>query len=295
MAEEEKKEELVAPSVSGFYKLVSTQKPWLIVVVVLVLCACLGVAIFTGVTEEITHRWWWERHTAETPPSPSVTAGALPASNQPHDAPTPTAHPQAKSRQESAPVKPQAVESNDSKQKNISQTHTPSIGSVTGDQNVTGNVVTGNQNIVGNNNQLNLGLFPPRHLQQGLISSSLTYLSVSPASVTILYPQGDSEAYSYGSEIAGMLRSAGWKVDGPQGVLFFSHGAPGYGVSIQYRGDMIKPGQPVPVDLNAAWGRLWQVLETMQGGTDLYCNPSPNMPDSNIHIEVHTNPKAKRQ
>jgi hypothetical protein len=62
--------------------------------------------------------------------------------------------------------------------------------------NVVGNVVTGNQNLVGNNNQLNVGLYPPRVLPADLKSVS-NYLSDLPSKVLILYLQGDGEGYKY--------------------------------------------------------------------------------------------------
>lgn len=166
---------------------------------------------------------------------------------------------------------------------------------VVGNDNVVGNVVTGNQNLVGNNNQLNVGLYPPRIIPTEHLKQFADYLSATPYKVMILYPQGDSEAFKYANGIAQILRGSNWTVEGPTSAMILSSGAPLYGVNVTYTGDTVGPGQTVSYSAETSWGRLAGVLEAIQGGKDVFLTPSPKWTEGLIEVAVYTNPKAKPQ
>jgi hypothetical protein len=160
---------------------------------------------------------------------------------------------------------------------------------------VVGNVVNGSQNIVGNNDQINIGLIPSRHISPEWAVEGAKFLTSYSAKVHITYSQNDGEAYNYAMEIASMLKAAGWSdVGDPSGAMVFSS-VPLYGVKISYLGDSLPPNSLIHLDMNKAWGRLAAVLYTVQGKNDLDLDPKPGRNEGDINITVFTNPKAKTQ
>ena len=158
---------------------------------------------------------------------------------------------------------------------------------------VVGNVVTGNQNILGNNNQLNVGAFPPRHVPANENKELTDFLAAYPSKVSVYYPANDGEAFNYAMEIVAILKAAGWTVNGPAGVMTISN-IPLYGSAVVYRGEKVEPNAQVTLDPGKAWGHLARAMSYLQGG-DLYAEPGPDMPEDEIRLQIYTNPKAKPQ
>ena len=142
---------------------------------------------------------------------------------------------------------------------------------------------------------INVGVYPPRHISSDWVTKGVPYLSVYPAQVLMLYPASDGDAYTYAKEIAEMLKSAGWTINGPNGATMMSSGGPEYGISVTYKGEKVVPNQNVKIDSNNSWGRLLLLLEAIQNHSDVYADPEPGVDENHMTISVNANPKAKPQ
>jgi hypothetical protein len=145
------------------------------------------------------------------------------------------------------------------------------------------------------NSPISVGLYPPRHVSSDWIAQGIPYLSVYPAKALVLYPSTDGDAFTYAKEIADLLRTAGWTVDGPNGAMIVSNGGPEYGISITYKGEKTAPGQQVKLVTDSSSGRLLNFLLALQNKSDVYADPEPGVDEGHMTVTVNGNPKSRPQ